>query len=109
MNTDITKDYRTARDGCWKEYREDNPDMSEYMERDYKDGFHDGWHAAMKAVDERNTEKCRHERELREQAAIAAMQGMLAHGTATCSNEFIARTAVGIADALVKELNNQES
>ncbi len=109
MNTELPKDYRTARDGCWKEYREDNPDMSEYMERDYKGGFHDGWHAAMKAVEERNTEKYRHERELRERAAIAAMQGMLAHGTASCSKEFVARTAVGIADALINQLNPHQS
>ena len=107
MNTDITKDYRTARDGCWKEYREDNPDMSEYMERDYKDGFHDGWHAAMKAVEERNTEKYRHERELRERAAIAAMQGMLASGTAESNRAALAKIAVRSADSLIYELNRK--
>ena len=72
---------------------------SEYMKPDFDAGFSAGYNAALQD----------RERELRERAAIAAMQGMLAHGTATCSLEFIAERAVNLGTALINQLNTQQS
>lgn len=74
-------------------YKTDNPCASEFMETDFKAGFRRGFVAAESSND------------LRKRAAIAAMQGILAYGTATCSVEFVAGKAVALADALVAELN----
>lgn len=113
------KTYLQARDECWNAYREENPDMSEYMERDYKDGFHDGYNAALHD----------RERELRERAAIAAMQGLLsnhlwmsnvAKATLEKSNgnmkdgskelkDAIVSDSIEIATALISQLNTPQS
>lgn len=42
---------------------------------------------------------------LREQAAIAAMQGIISNNRYNCSTNMVAETAVRYADALIKELN----
>ena len=98
------KPYLQDRDEHWEAYRKDNPAISEFMERDYKDGFSDGYNAAMNNVALRKRDEA-----LRKRAAIAVMQGMLAHGTATCSREFLAKKRVALANALIDQLNTEQS
>lgn len=43
---------------------------------------------------------------LREQVAIAAMQGIISNNRYDGSIDMVAKTAVKYADALIKELNN---
>lgn len=93
------KPYDQARKEAFEDYSANTPGQTEYMKIDFDAGFSAGYNAALRG----------HERELRERAAIAAIQGMLAHGTSSCSGGFITRKAIGIADALVEELNNQQS
>ena len=78
-------------------YKTDNPCASEFMETDFKAGFRRGFVAAESSND------------LRERAAIAAMQGILASLDHPYDSDFdikeIAHLAVRQADALVAELN----
>lgn len=91
--------YSEALEKCWEAYKSNNGyTVSEYMETDYKSGFEDGWKANPDRVGS-----------LRERAAIAAMQGLLAHGTASCSKGFVAREAVVLADILINELKKVEA
>ena len=93
------KPYNQARKEAFADHIANSGGRSEYMKIDFDAGFSAGYNAALQD----------RERELRERAAIAAMQGMLAHGTATCSLEFIAERAVNLGTALINQLNNQES
>ena len=52
-------------------------------------------------------EKLRHLETIRQQAAIAAMQGLLVHSGDAHTESFIARNALIYADALVKELKGE--
>lgn len=98
MNPATPKKYYTDRDKAYEQYRANNNyNTSEYMEQDFLNGYDYGYTMALL----NDTE----ERHLREKAAIAAMQGLLAQGTATCSPEHIAKRAVSFADALIQELN----
>ena len=78
---------------AYVDYKADNPCSTEFMEMDFKAGFRRGYEAAESSNG------------LRERAAMAAMQGILAHGTATCSVEFVAGKSVALADALIARLN----
>ena len=106
------KDYMTAREECWNAYLNDNHDMSEYMERDYKSGFSDGYNAAMNNVALRRRDDA-----LRERAAIAAMDTMLRSDVTIRLNgeavDFspvnVAKAAVVFATALVNQLNTEQS
>lgn len=96
MDTTAKKYYKARRE-AYEEYYDNTKGTSEYMEQDFMEGFDYGYNAAMME----NAE----ERQLREQAAIAAMQGMLANGGVTCSPDHIAQRSVAFADALINELN----
>jgi hypothetical protein len=52
-------------------------------------------------------EKLRHLGTIRQQAAIAAMQGLLVHSGDAHTESFIAKNALIYADALVKELKGE--
>ncbi len=85
---------------AYEHYHANSYGYSEYQAEDFCSGYEKGYY---KAIDEirlqYNTDR------LREQAALHALQGLIAQGTATCSPKHIAERAVSFADALINELN----
>lgn len=123
--TTFIEDYEQSRDASYSIYHASSHDNSEYQERDYKAGYADGYQAgglaAIQEISAGNTA------ELRNQAAIAAMQGALsndtwmsntaedaikAYGTKKDLMEVIAQDiatfAIKCADALINELNTPQ-
>lgn len=93
------KTYDQALKESFAEYVAKTPGQTEYMKMDFDAGFSAGWNAAL------------HDREmeLRERAAIAAMQGMLANPDRhQCLNE-TTHLSMKYADALINQLNTQQS
>ena len=104
METNQPKPYDQAREEAFADHVANSGGRSEYMQVDFDAGFSAGYNAAMNNVALRKRDEA-----LRERAAIAAMQGLLAHGTATCSSDFIAGRAVDLGNALVNQLNTEQS
>ncbi len=102
MNPATPKKYYTDRDKAYEQYRANNNyNTSEYMEQDFLNGYDYGYTMAIL----NDTE----ERHLREKAAIAAMQGMLASCDHIYDSDMYLKStascAVRQADALITELN----
>ena len=99
--TSPPKPYHQAKKEAFDEYIANTGGRSEYMKPDFDAGFAAGYNAAL------------HDRgrKLRERAAIAAMQGVLAsHKYGQCFHApSVADNAVKCADALINQLNTTQS
>ena len=96
------KPYDQARKEAFADHVANSGGRSEYMQVDFDAGFSAGYNAALHD----------RERELRERAAIAAMQGILGNPNrelVAVDEPSTAHLSILCADALINQLNNQES
>ncbi len=119
MNPTTPIPYDQAVTEAYKHYHANTYGYSEYQEQDYKAGYADGYNAALNNVALRNRQDS-----LREQVAIAAMQGFISNPTWMANladvywkkykdNEIatqaltreLAKSATECADALITQLN----
>lgn len=96
------KPYDQARREAFADHINHVGGRSEYIKVDFDAGFSAGYNAAMNNVAARKREDA-----LRERAAIAAMQGMLARADLPLRE--VADVSVSYADALINQLNTEQS